>query len=125
MEGVPALWQNVGFLAGETEAKAEGLQTDGALLLVVFVMVVHRYSCGMGGRVTVGVGGGLVAVERGRALGGGGGVGGTEGAGGSRTGRFPAEGRSEEVIGRAVRVGWRLGRGPRVGVCARGKRRLL
>jgi hypothetical protein len=40
MKGMAALWDNVWLLAWETKAEAEGLETDGALLLVLWVLLV-------------------------------------------------------------------------------------
>lgn len=73
-----ALWDDVGFLARETEAEAEGLEADGALLLVLGVLLVGDYGQGCDMHYAVRVG--LVAVA-GCCGCGGGGVDGAQGGG--------------------------------------------
>lgn len=72
MKSMTAFGNDVGFFAGETEAKTEGFEADGALVLDVFQMVVGDDGDGRNGHGSKGMG--RMAGSAGSGGGGGGGA---------------------------------------------------
>ena len=81
VEGVSAFWKDVGLLAREPEAEAEGFEADGALVLVVGVVAAGYDGEGCGDHGCEGVCGVVCVWVSGGGEGvcGAGGVGGVEG----------------------------------------------
>lgn len=70
MKSMATLWDDMRFLAGETEGKTERLETDGALVVVVWSGVRGDNRDGRHARMSVGVGlavaGALCVCRKGR-----------------------------------------------------------